>query len=304
MLLLQNKSYIYTSKFNKSVSTLLIGEQKQTDISAFTSTVSNPTGQTHPYHLVDLSPWPLQTSIVLGTLVSSFVLTFSQFSSGSTLFWIALVLLILHKGFWFSDITSEGTFNGDHTITVVRGLVLGMSLFILTEAVFFGFIFWSYLHNSLSPAVEIGVLWPPLGIEPLEAKAIPSLNTALLLASGASVTWSHHALIGGRRQGALLGLILTIVFALIFTGFQVYEYFTATFTMADSIYGNIFYLGTGGHGMHVIVGTCILLVALTRIVTYHFSSKHHVGYESGILYWHFVDIVWLVLYVIFYWWGS
>ena len=139
---------------------------------------------------------------------------------------------------------------------------------------------------------------------PLEAKAIPTLNTALLLSSGASVTWSHHALLGGNRKGAIRGLLLTILLAIIFTALQGYEYVTATFTMSDSTYGNTFYLGTGCHGVHVMLGTIMLGVAGLRFISYHFTNAHHVGYEAAILYWHFVDVVWLVLYCIFYWWGS
>jgi len=142
------------------------------------------TGQGHPFHLVDASPWPLQTSIVLGSAVASFVLTFAKCQGATILFWLALLSLIIHMGMWFSDVVAEGSLNGDHTAIVMRGLVLGMTLFILTEVVFFGFIFWGYLHSSLSPVVELGSLWPPLGIEPLDAKAIPTLNTVLLLSSG------------------------------------------------------------------------------------------------------------------------
>jgi cytochrome c oxidase subunit 3 len=261
-------------------------------------------GQTHPYHLVDPSPWPLQTSIVLGTAVASFVLTFAQFQGASILFFLSLISLILHMSLWFSDVVGEGTLNGDHTAVVLKGLVLGMTLFIITEVIFFGFVFWAYLHSSLSPTVELGSLWPPLGIDPLEAGAIPTLNTALLLSSGASVTWSHHALISGNRKGAILGLILTIVLAIVFTGLQGFEYVTASFTMSDSVYGNTFYFGTGAHGLHVMMGTIMLAIAGARIASYHLTNAHHVGFEAGILYWHMVDVVWLVLYVIFYWWGS
>ena len=120
----------------------------------------------------------------------------------------------------------------------------------------------------------------------------------------AAVTWSHHALLGGNRKGAILGLIITIILAAVFTGLQGFEYVTATFTMADSTYGNTFYLGTGAHGLHVIMGTLMLTVAGFRLISYHFTNSHHIGYEAAILYWHFVDVVWLILYVIFYWWGS
>ena len=277
-----------------------IGIEKSTPINIFNTTI----GQSHPFHLVDSSPWPLQTSIVLGTAVASFVLTFAQFQGGAVLFWLALFSLITHMTLWFNDVIGEGSLNGDHTSVVMKGLVLGMTLFIVTEIVFFGFIFWGYLHSSLSPVVELGSLWPPLGIDPLDAKAIPTLNTVLLLSSGAGVTWSHHALLGGNRKGAILGLIITIILASVFTILQGYEYVTASFTMSDSTYGNTFFLGTGAHGLHVIMGTIMLAVAGARLVSYHFTNSHHVGYEAAILYWHFVDIVWLILYVVFYWWGS
>ena len=145
---------------------------------------SSKLSQGHPYHLVDLSPWPLQTSITLGTFVGSFVLTFAQFNGASLLLLLATLSLIVHMSLWFSDVVAEGSLNGDHTSVVMRGLVLGMSLFIVTELLFFVFIFWTYLHSSLSPVVELGCDWPPLGIDPLDAKAIPTLNTALLLSSG------------------------------------------------------------------------------------------------------------------------
>lgn len=157
---------------------------KQSPIIQSISVLREVPGQNHPYHLVDPSPWPLQTSVVLGTAVASFVLTFAGTQGASILFFLSVLSLILHMSLWFSDVVGEGTFNGDHTAVVLKGLVLGMSLFILTEVIFFGFIFWGYLHSSLSPAVELGSLWPPLGIDPLEAKAIPTLNTALLLSSG------------------------------------------------------------------------------------------------------------------------
>lgn len=260
--------------------------------------------QTHPFHLVDSSPWPLQTSVILGTVAASFVLTFAGADHASLLLLLSVIALVTNMSLWFSDVISEGSLNGDHTLAVVTGLTLGMILFILTEIVFFGFIFWGYLHSALSPSVELSCAWPPVGIEALDAAAIPTLNTILLLSSGASVTWAHHAILAGDRKGAISGLLMTIILAVIFTFLQGYEYICATFTMADSVYGNIFFLGTGAHGVHVIMGTIMIAVATLRFISYHTSSQHHVGLEAAILYWHMVDFVWLVLYVIFYWWGS
>lgn len=245
-------------------------------------------GQGHPFHLVDSSPWPLSTSVILGTVAASLILTFYGATNASFLLLISTIALIINMSLWFSDIISEGSLNGDHTMSVVKMLTNGMVLFIITEVMFFFFVFWGYLHSSLSPAVELGSLWPPVGIEPLNAAAIPTLNTILLLSSGAAVTWSHHALLSGNRNGSINGAILTIVLAVIFTFLQGYEYVTATFTMSDSVYGNIFFLGTGAHGLHVIMGTMMIAVATLRLVFYHATSQHHVGYEAAILYWHFV----------------
>jgi cytochrome c oxidase subunit 3 len=165
-------------------------------------------------------------------------------------------------------------------------------------------VFWSFFHSSLAPTIEIGGTWPPVGIESVDPFAIPLLNTILLLSSGAFVTWGHHALIKGDRFGAIVGTFITIILALIFTGLQAFEYMEAPFSFADSVFGTVFYASTGLHGLHVIVGTIFLLVAFIRIVNYHYTDSHHVGFESAILYWHFVDVVWIFLYIFVYVWAS
>ena len=159
-------------------------------------------------------------------------------------------------------------------------------------------------HSSLSPTVELGSQWGPVGITALSPLAVPLLNTLLLVSSGATVTYAHHAMFNKSRTGAILGLILTVVLALVFTALQGLEYDAAGFTIADGAYGSVFYFSTGFHGLHVIIGTIFLAVGLGRVILYHFTSSHHMGLESGILYWHFVDVVWLFLYVSVYWWGS
>jgi len=302
---LSQSSYSLTSQNRPGIRNFSTSAKSNQDLSTHISSIrAGELGQGHPFHLVDSSPWPLSTSVILGTVAASLILTFYGATNASFLLLISTIALIINMSLWFSDIISEGSLNGDHTMSVVKMLTNGMVLFIITEVMFFFFVFWGYLHSSLSPAVELGSLWPPVGIEPLNAAAIPTLNTILLLSSGAAVTWSHHALLSGNRSGSINGAILTIVLAVIFTFLQGYEYVTATFTMSDSVYGNIFFLGTGAHGLHVIMGTIMIAVATLRLVFYHATSQHHVGYEAAILYWHFVDVVWLVLYVIFYWWGS
>ena len=206
--------------------------------------------------------------------------------------------------FWFGDVNAEGSFLGNHTKEVKKGLVLGFLLFVVSEVMAFASVFWAYFHNALSPAVELGGTWPPLGITPLDPFAIPLLNTFLLLSSGAFITYGHHALIGGLRKDAIISIFWTIVLAVVFTLFQYFEYSNADFSIADSIYGTVFYASTGLHGFHVIVGTIFIFWSFTRLIKYYISKQGHIGLESSILYWHFVDVVWLFLYMTVYVWGS
>lgn len=259
--------------------------------------------QNHPFHLVSPSPWPFFTSLSLFTLTTAGVLTMHGFEYSSYMLILAFINLILSMSLWFRDIISEGTFTGNHTYAVQRGLNLGVGLFIVSEALFFLAIFWTFFHSSLSPNIELGAQWPPLGIEAINPFELPLLNTILLLSSGVTVTWSHHSLIQGNRSGALYGLNFTILLALIFTIFQAIEYKVSSFTISDGVFGSCFYFGTGFHGFHVIIGTAFLLVGLIRLFLYHLTDHHHLGLESAILYWHFVDVVWLLLYIAFYYWG-
>ena len=240
--------------------------------------------QSFPFHLVDPSPWPILVS-------------FSLLSLGFTLTVFGMIL-------WFRDIITEGTYLGHHTIQVQKGLTIGVVLFIISEVFAFLSVFWAFFHSSLSPTIEIGGVWPPQGITPLDPFAIPLLNTILLLSSGAFVTYGHHALIQGDRKGAILGTLLTLIFAIIFTALQYYEYSESSFTMSDSVYGTVFYASTGLHGLHVIIGTLFILVGFIRIINYHLTDTHHQGHEAAILYWHFVDVVWLFLFIAVYYWGG
>ena len=187
---------------------------------------------------------------------------------------------------------------------VQNGLRYGMILFIVSEIMFFAAFFWAFFHSSLAPTVEIGAIWPPKGIEVLNPWDIPFLNTVILLSSGASVTWAHHAILAGNRKQAITGLFLTVLLATIFTGFQAYEYLEAPFTISDGIYGSTFYMATGFHGFHVIIGTLFLSVCLIRLIKHHFTPGHHFGFEAAAWYWHFVDVVWLFLFVCIYYWGG
>ena len=216
----------------------------------------------------------------------------------------AFLNLILSMSLWFRDVISEGTYLGNHTLAVQRGLNMGVALFIVSEALFFLGIFWAYFHSALSPTVELGAHWPPMGIESINPFELPLLNTIILLSSGVTVTYAHHSLIQGNRKGALYGTLYTIILALVFTGFQGVEYTVSSFTISDGTFGSCFYFGTGFHGIHVMIGTAFIAVGLWRMLAYHLTDNHHLGFESSILYWHFVDVVWLFLYISVYYWGS
>jgi cytochrome c oxidase subunit 3 len=260
--------------------------------------------QPHPFHLVSPSPWPFNTSFSLLVVTFSAVLTFQGFTYAVYMVNIGLLCLILSMSLWFRDIISEGTYLGNHTLAVQKGLNLGVGLFIVSEALFFLAIFWAFFHSALAPAIELGANWPPLGIEAINPFELPLLNTVLLLSSGVTVTYAHHSLIQGNRDGALYGLLYTIILAIIFTAFQGVEYTVSSFTISDGTFTSCFYFGTGFHGLHVIIGTAFLSVGFWRFLAYHLTENHHLGLESAILYWHFVDVVWLFLYISVYYWGS
>ena len=258
----------------------------------------------HPYHIVDQSPWPIALSCVLLSLTISAVLSFHGYIMGDLFLLCSFVLLIWGMSLWFKDILTEASYLGAHTDKVQKGISLRVVLFIISEIFFFLSIFWAYFHSSLAPAIEIGSEWPPKGIEPVDASEVPTANTTILLSSGSSVTVSHHSLVDKMIDWANNGSVATIIMALFFTFLQVMEYFGVSYTITDSVYGSTFYMGTGFHGLHVIIGTVFLLVGALRVYTYQVTNTHHVGVESGILYWHFVDVVWLFLFGAVYFWGG
>jgi len=265
--------------------------------------------QAQPFHLVTPSPWPLLTSFALLILTSATVMYFNGYAnpfgdSGLFLVRVGFATTLGAMILWFRDVITEGTFLGDHTFLVQKGITMGIGLFIVSEVFFFLSVFWAFFHSSLSPTVELGAQWPPLGIPTINPFELPLLNTVLLLSSGATVTYAHHSLIEGNRRGAIFGTILTILFAILFTICQGIEYANAEFTIADGVYGSTFFFSTGFHGIHVLIGTAFIAVAFFRMLSYHLTDMHHAGFEASILYWHFVDVVWLFLFVTVYWWGS
>jgi cytochrome c oxidase subunit 3 len=260
--------------------------------------------QRHPFHLVDTSPWPFVTSVSALTTATGFVMYMHSYQFGAYCFILGLLSLFSTVYFWWRDVVRESTYQGHHTKTVQVGLRWGMILFIVSEIMFFFAFFWAFFASSLSPNIEIGGIWPPPGIAVLSPWEIPLLNTVILLLSGATCTWAHHAIVAGNRSNAISGLFATIFLGAIFTLFQGVEYYEAQFTISDGIYGSVFFMATGFHGFHVLLGSTFLLVCLFRLMNHHFTKEHHFGFEAAAWYWHFVDVVWLFLFVSIYWFGG
>nr|YP_005351134.1 cytochrome c oxidase subunit III [Emplectonema gracile]AEC12115.1 cytochrome c oxidase subunit III [Emplectonema gracile] len=256
----------------------------------------------NPFHLVEYSPWPLVGSLGAFFLTVGFASWFHNYGVFCCVIGFFLILMTMVQ--WWRDIVREGTFQGFHTGKVSIGLRWGMLLFIASEVLFFFAFFWAYFHSSLAPTFELGSCWPPVGIDFLNPFSVPLLNTVVLLASGVSVTWAHHALMEKNRLGGIQGLVVTVMLGVYFTFLQAGEYFDASFNLSDGVFGSVFFVATGFHGLHVLIGSTFLFVCLIRLVSYHFSEGHHFGFEAAAWYWHFVDVVWLFLYLCVYWWGS
>ncbi len=278
----------------------------------------------HDYHIIDPSPWPLIGSI--GALVmavgavaymralseSEFVLFGMNFAAGGPTIMLVGLAIVLYTMFaWWSDTVKE-SHQGHHTRVVSMHLRYGMLLFIASEVMFFVAWFWAFFDASIYPGeaaqfarVEhTGGVWPPEGIEVLDPWHLPLFNTIILLLSGTTVTWAHHALIEGDRKTLKGMLFVTVVLGVLFSFVQVYEYMHAPFEFSESIYGATFFMATGFHGFHVLVGTIFLIVCLFRALAGHFTVEKHFGFEAAAWYWHFVDVVWLFLFCCIYVWAS
>lgn len=268
--------------------------------------------QYHPYHLVSVSPWPLFTAFSLLTTVLGLLLVFKgtgldqqeNISLGFNIFILGFFSIIIIAIQWWRDVIRESLLEGCHTYKVKLGLKLGFILFVVSEIMLFASFFWSFFHASLSPNVEIGCIWPPKGLNVLNPWTVPFLNTLVLLLSGATITWAHQLVLVGNFYQTLYALGTTINLALFFTGLQVCEYIDSEFDLSDGIYGSAFFMLTGLHGMHVLVGTIFITVCLIRYYFKHFTRTHHLALEAAIWYWHFVDVVWLFLFIFVYWWGN
>lgn len=258
----------------------------------------------HPYHLVTISPWPILLSISALTTAFGATMYMHFYSYGGPTLIFGLINIAVGLTFWWQDVIHEAVYCGDHNTHVQQTLKLGFILFIFSEVMFFFSFFWTFFHCSLFPDPSIGMRWPPEGILCLNPYEIPLSNTIILIVSGIAITFAHSAILTGQANKALIGFVLTLILAVSFTLAQLAEYIKAPFSIADGIYGSIFFMSTGFHGIHVIIGTIFITVCFTRFLAGHFTKEHHVGLEASIWYWHFVDVVWLFLYVFIYWWGS
>ena len=256
----------------------------------------------HDYHLVDPSPWPALGALAAFTLAIGLVMY--MYDMGVWLMVIGLVGVGYTMVVWWRDVIREGEFQGHHTPIVQLGLRYGMVLFIASEVMFFVAWFWAFFNASLFPTEQMGNIWPPEGVEVFNPWHLPFINTVILLLSGTTVTWAHHALQHGDRKGLVQGLICTVVLGALFSCVQAYEYWHAPFTFDSGIYASTFFMATGFHGAHVLIGTIFLIVCLFRATAGHFKPNHHFGFEAAAWYWHFVDVVWLFLFFCIYLWGK
>jgi len=291
----------------------------------------------HDYHLVDPSPWPIVGSIGAFTMLLGAVFwmnkDYSKFwglpvNGQPWIFAVGAVLVAYTMVGWWRDVITESVVRGDHTPVVKLGLRFGMVLFIASEVMFFVAWFWAYFNSALFPQ-DVGIgQWPPTGIVTLDPWHFPLMNTMILLLSGTTVTAAHHAIQIGDKKGAVQGLLLTVLLGMSFTCIQAYEYSHAPFTFGfngaalapftdpshaslstgagflGAIYGSTFFMATGFHGFHVIVGTIFLTVCLFRAMAGQFTPTRHFGFEAAAWYWHFVDVVWLFLFSCIYVWGA
>nr|YP_010510811.1 cytochrome c oxidase subunit III [Chortoglyphus arcuatus]UBQ34119.1 cytochrome c oxidase subunit III [Chortoglyphus arcuatus] len=253
------------------------------------------------FHLVDLSPWPIFTSFSFLSFALGVIIMVRSFNCYPFLF--SLFLLLFSSFLWGRDVHREGCYEGSHNFEVTVGFKLGMIFFIISECFFFLGMFWAYLHLAEIPDVSIGGVWPPVGVSSFDPKGIPFLNTVLLVSSGISVTWTHHAMEEGDFKFSLVSLLVTVLLGSVFTMFQLLEYYVASFTFSCSSYSSVYFMGTGFHGLHVLIGSALLLICLFRFSYLLISPNHSVGFECSVWYWHFVDVVWFFLYLVFYWWG-
>ncbi len=268
----------------------------------------------HPFHLVRPSPWPILAAFALLAVTSGTAMFMHKISAGVFVMLGGFAVLLYCLYVWWRDVVHEAMVDKAHTFAVSLGLRFGMLLFITSEVMFFAAFFWAFFNASLYPKLPVeevsevwaaikGV-WPPAGITPFDPWHLPFLNTLILLLSGTTVTWAHHAALHNERDQLVKALLLTVLLGLLFSGLQAWEYTHAAFGFRQGVFASTFYMATGFHGLHVIIGTLFLAVCLKRAADGHFTPTKHLGLEFAAWYWHFVDAVWLFLFVFVYWWGG
>ncbi|MCB9981971.1 MAG: cytochrome c oxidase subunit 3 [Rhodospirillales bacterium] len=272
------------------------------------------TGKPHPYHLVRPNIWPLISAFAGGFFAMMMLMYFPGYrealQAGGTNLpfpWgplLGVVSIMICMFFWWKDVIYESVVEKAHTKIAEIGLRFGMALFIASEVMFFVAFFWAFFSSSLFPSQAIGFVWPPKNIHTIAAFDLPFLMTMILLLSGCTVTWAHHAILEGDNKNAVKALGVTVFLGLAFLCFQIYEYAHAHFGFTEGIFPSTFFMATGFHGFHVFVGTVFLAVCWARAQKGHFTPDRHFGFEAAAWYWHFVDVVWLFLFVAIYWWGS
>ena len=260
--------------------------------------------QSHPFHMVEPSPWPALGGLAGLTLAVGAVFFFHNeplFGINGILILVpGFSLLILTMVLWWRDVVKESVHQDVHSEEVSFGLRMGMVLFIASEVMFFFAFFWAFFWGSLG-ASPTTTQWPPAGIEVIDAWHLPFYNTVILLTSGATVSRAHLYIEAGENKAAANWIWITVALGVLFLGIQVFEYGHAAFSLTDGLYPSTFYLATGFHGFHVFVGTTFLIVCALRASNNQFKASKHIGFQSAAWYWHFVDVVWLFLFVWVYW---
>ena len=257
----------------------------------------------HPFHLVDTRPWPLFSAWGTFLLVRGLVTWIHQYDARTFLWKCGLLMILLTSFQWWRDVWREATFQGKHTSAVEGGLRIGMILFIMSEVFFFFSFFWAFFHSSLRPNTDLGQLWPPIRIQTVDPFGVPLLNTVVLISRGATITWTHMSLLSSETLEARISFAVTVILGISFTSLQYIEYKYCSFSISDSVFGRTFYVATGFHGLHVMIGTLFIVFSWWRHANGHFTGCHHFGFEASAWYWHFVDVVWLFLFVSIYWWS-
>nr|AAS77796.1 cytochrome oxidase subunit III [Siphoninus phillyreae] len=256
----------------------------------------------HFFHLVEFSPWPIIMSFNLISLGSSIIIMIMY---KKTMIMIMSVFMIIAVKFqWWRDIVREALYNGCHSKMVKQGISMGMLAFITSELCFFISFFWMYFYLSLSPDTSLSSTWPPKGIEPTNYLDIPLLNTLILLTSGFLITWSHYSMMINLPNIMKTTCMLTIIMGTYFFSIQMYEYYVITFDFSDSVFSSSFFILTGFHGFHVIVGILFIMVNFVRFKNFNFSISSTAGFDYSVWYWHFVDVIWLFLCMFLYWWSM